>query len=78
MYDVFHSPYQRLPPRDLTGAAAREAMARGTPVVTSDVTALPGVVGDAGLTVAPRASVGATAPSRRVGAYRAAGGGGAG
>jgi glycosyltransferase involved in cell wall biosynthesis len=35
------------------GMPALEAMACGTPVVTSNVSSLPEVVGDAGLTVAP-------------------------
>lgn len=36
------------------GLPPLEAMACGTPVITSNVTSLPEVVGDAGLTVAPR------------------------
>jgi glycosyltransferase involved in cell wall biosynthesis len=35
------------------GLPALEAMARGCPVVASDVTALPGVVGDAGVLIPP-------------------------
>jgi glycosyltransferase involved in cell wall biosynthesis len=40
------------------GLPALEAMARGCPVVASDATALPGVVGDAGLLVPPGDVVG--------------------
>jgi glycosyltransferase involved in cell wall biosynthesis len=43
------------------GLPALEAMARGCPVVVSNVTALPGVVGDAGRLVAPGDVVGWTA-----------------
>jgi glycosyltransferase involved in cell wall biosynthesis len=43
-----------------------EAMASGTPVVTSNVASLPEVVGDAGITVAPTDHLGLTNALRRV------------
>jgi glycosyltransferase involved in cell wall biosynthesis len=43
------------------GLPALEAMARGCPVIASDATALPGVVGDAGVLVPPGDVVGWTA-----------------
>jgi glycosyltransferase involved in cell wall biosynthesis len=48
------------------GLPALEAMARGCPVVASSVTALPGVVGDAGVLVRPGDVAGWTAALREL------------
>ncbi len=48
------------------GFPALEAMAMGTPVITSDVSSLPEVVGDAGITVSPRSTKGLAAAIQEV------------